>query len=232
MTATHTLFFFYFMNLPDDFSLPVPINPETFAWRLQHRPINHVEGYDHGAHAKRYLCQCAERSGLYLEEPERDEATLAAMGAAGYASWNKFTRHLPEWHKLMRPMPRSYASFIGAREPDLLAAFEQDRSEHAQALTCNPILVSWTVRLMAGVYQLQDFPEECHQEEQCIGYIRAMCSPHGLRASIHLPGLKTIWIEPPEGRVSITTYPPGIRITRTQFVFAEAGQNEGTMQAV
>ena len=217
------------MNRPDYFSPPIPITPETFAWRLLHRPVNHVEGYDHGWHAKRYLRECAERSGLYLQEPERDDSMLAAMRAAKYKSWDKFVRHLPAWHALTRPVPCSYASFIGAREPELLAAVEEDRAEHALALLAAPVFVSWTVRLMAGVYHLQDFPDECQSEEDCVGYIQATCSPQGLRANIHVPGLKTLWIEPPDGRVSVTTYVPGIRFTKTQIVFAETGEHEGTM---
>lgn len=218
------------MDQPDHFPRPLPIEPARFAWRLRHRSVNHVEGYDHGAHAKRYLRECAERSGLYLEEPGRDESMLAGMWAAKYTSWDKFVRHLREWHELTRPVPRTYANFIGAREPALLAAVEQDRAEHAQALLADPVLCSWTVRLIAGVYQRQDFPDECQQEAQCIDYVRAMCSPHGKRANIHVPGLKTLWIEPPDGRVSTTTYVPGVRFTKTQIVFAETGEHEGTMQ--
>ena len=217
------------MNHPDNFQPSIPVTPETFAWRLQRRPTNHVEGYVHGAHAKQYLRRCAERSGLRLKEPERNGPTLAAMQAANYASWDKFIRHLRHWHELTRPMPRAYASFIGARESELLAVVEQDRLEHADALTRDPMLLTWTVRLMAGVYQCQDFPDECQSEEQCIDYVRAMCSPHDKRACIHLPGLKTLWIEPPDGEVHVTFYTPGVKITRTQIAFAEDGRTETTM---
>ena len=219
------------MNPPDHFPPSAPITPETFAWRLLHRPVNHVEGYDHCAHAERYLRECAERSGLYLEEPVRDESMLAAMRAAKYKSWDKFVRHLRAWHELIRPVPCSYASFIGVRQPELLAGVEQDRCKHAQALLADPVLCSWTVRLMAGVYQLQDFPDECHGQGACIDYIRAMCTvPRGLCANVHIVGLKTIWVEPPDGCVSVTLYPPGVRFTKTLIVFAETGAHEGTMR--
>ena len=219
------------MNNSEPSTPSLPIDPTTFALRLQHRPTNHVEGYDHGAQAKRYLRLCAERSGLYLEEPERDEPTLAAMQAARYASWDKFARHLQEWHRLNRPMPCTYASFIGVRQPALLAAVDEDRQDHARALTSAPVLCSWTLRRMAGVYEVRPFLADCQNEAACIEYVRSACVHHGLRACIHVRGVKTHWVEPPDGHLLLTVYTPQVKFTRAWIVFADDGRNEGTMQA-
>lgn len=220
------------MNLPDNLPPSLPIDPTTFAWRLTHRPINRVEGYESGAHARAYLRRCAEQSGLWLEELERDEPTLAAMRAAGYASWDKFTRHLLAWHDLARPIPRAYANFIGVRQPELLAVVELDRQDHGRALATAPILHNWTLRRMAGVYEVRPFPADCQSELDCLVYVGDACAHHGLRACIHIRGVKTLWLEPPDGHVVVTVYEPRVKFSRSQIIFADDGRNEGTMRLI
>ena len=218
------------MNDPEHFPPSLPVDPTTFAWRLLHRPINHVEGYQHGANAKAYLRRCAEQAGLQIKGLQRNDAGVAAMRAAGYASWDKFVRHAAEWHALSRPFPRSYADFLGVTTEELLAAVEADRQDHERALAAPPVLYSWTLRRMAGVYEVRPFPADCHGELLCLQYVRAACVHHCLRASIHVPGVRTLWTEPPDGHVKVTVYPPGVKLTRTHFVFADDGGREGTMQ--
>ena len=107
----------FFMNPSDELPSDLPIDPTTFAFRLMNRPVNRVEGFEHGAHARTYLRRCAEQTGLWLEAPERDEPTLAAMRAAGYASWDKFTRHLQVGTTLTGPsrVPTPTSSAFGSR---------------------------------------------------------------------------------------------------------------------
>ena len=220
------------MNSSDNPSSNLPIDPTTFAFRLINRPVNRVEGFEHGAHARAYLRRCAEQTGLYLEEPERDEPTLAAMKAAGYASWDKWTRHLRTWHDLARPIPRAYANFIGVRQPELLAAVELDRQDHGRALVTAPTLHHWILRRMAGVYEVRPFPAHCQSELDCIVYVGSACVRHGLCACIHVQGVRTLWFEPPYGQLHITLYTPSVKITPAQIVFADDGRDQGTMRAV
>ena len=220
------------MNPPDEPPPDLPIDPTTFAFRLINRPVNRVEGFEHGAQARAYLRRCAEQTGLWLEAPERDEPTLAAMKAAGYASWDKFTRHLRTWHDLARPIPRAYGNFIGVRQPELLAVVELDRQDHERALATAPTLYNWTLRRMAGVYEVRPFPADCQSELDYVVYVGDACAHHGLRACIHIRGLKTSWFEPPEGEIHVTLYTPSVKITRAHITFADDGCNEGTMRAV
>ena len=218
------------MNPSDHFPPSLPITPETFAWRLQHRPINHVEGYQHSAHARAYLRRCAERAGLQIEGLKRNEAGVAAMHAAGYASWDKFVRHVAGWHNLSRPFPRSYADFLSVTTEALLAAVKADRQDHERALAAAPVLYSWTLRRMAGVYEVRPFPADCQGELACLQHVRVACVHHCLRASINVPGVRTLWVEPPDGHVKVSVYTPGVKLTRTHFVFTDDGRGEGTMQ--
>ena len=218
------------MEPTDNLNAPSALEPSALAWSVLGRPLNRVEGYEHGRHARTYLCQCAEAAGIQVKRPERNEVTLEAMRAAGYADWNKFVRHLPGWHDLYQPIPRSYAEFIGATEEGVLAAVQADRDAYDRALQVPLHLHTWTLRRIAGFYELRRFPDWCYAQAECLAYVRAMCAQTGQRACIPVPGLKTFWVEDAGTRTEETCYPPGVRFTRSQIIFADDGANEATMR--
>ena len=220
------------MELPDDPNTPSALEPSALAWSVLGRPLNRVEGYEHGFQARTYLRQCAEAAGIQVEHPVRNEVTLAAMRAAGYADWNKFVRHLPGWHDLYRPIPRSYAEFIGATEEGVLAAVRADQDAYERALQVPLRLHTWTLRRMAGFYELRRFPNWCHAQAQCLAYVRAVCAQNGQRACINVPGLKTFWVEDAGTRTEETCYGPGVRFTRSQIIFADDGYDQAVMRPV
>ena len=207
------------MNPSDNPSSNLPIDPTTFAFRLMNRPVNRVEGFEHGAHARAYLRRCSEQTGLWLEAPERDEPTLAAMKAAGYSSWDKFTRHLRAWHGPCETHPTRLRQFSSASGSQSFSPWS-----------------NWTARTMSGPWpplppcttgpcgewpgctKSAYFPADCQSELDCVVYVGDACAHHGLRACIHIRSVKTLWLEPPDGHVHVTLYTPSVKITRAQFV--------------
>ena len=218
------------MEPADDLDASSALEPSALVWSVLGRPLNRVEGYEHGFYARTYLRQCAEAAGIQVEHPERNVATLAAMRAAGYADWNKFVRHLPSWHDLYRPIPRSYSEFIGVTEEGMLAAVQADRDAYERALQVPLHLHTWTLRRIAGFYELRRFPDWCHAQAECLAYVRAMCAQTGQRACINVPGLKTFWIEDAGTRTEETRYEPGVRFTRSQIIFADDGHDQAAMR--
>lgn len=194
------------------------------------RPLNRVEGYEHGSHARAFLRWRGAAAGLRLGAPERDEATLGAMRAAGDASREKFRRHLPLWHDLCRPIPRSYADFIGVTEAGLLTAVQADWEAYRWALTQPVRLHTWTLRRLAGFYELRRFPADCRTEHDCLVHVVTVCLETGLRACINVPGLKTFRVVPSGALVTATYYEPSVKVSRAQIVFGEDGRNEGAMR--
>ena len=83
---------------------------------------------------------------------------------------------------------------------------------------------------MAGVYEVRPFPADCRDEAACVEYVRAACVHHRLHASVHVQGVKTLYLEPPNGHLLVTLYAPHVKLTHAQIVFADSGRNEGTMR--
>lgn len=218
------------MEPADNADAPSALQPSALVWSVLGRPLNRVQGYEHGAHVRAYLRRCAEAIGVRVNQPERNAATLAAMRAAGYVDWNKFTRHLPGWHDLYRPVPRAYFDHLGGSQEALLAAVEQDHAAYERALQVPLHLHTWTLRRMAGFYELRRFPDWCHTQARCLAYVQAVCAQTSQRACIPVPGLKTFWVEEAGTQIKETCYPPGVRFTRAQIIFADDGHDQATMR--
>ena len=230
------------MNLQESSPTPLPLDLSGLNWRHLPRPINTLADYEPSRHAKTYLRALAQAAGLPLENPSEeeiffnhfhrrrpDERGQTAMMAAGFAHWGKFLGHLDAWHDLARPVPRAYAEFIGVNEEELRGTVAADQVEYALALELPLRPRSWTLRVFAAMYQSMIFPLGCETEADCVAHVRDFCRGKPVRACISTPGLKTLWIEPPEGRVDVTLYRPTLKITRRWITFAYDGRIVGTM---
>lgn len=212
------------MSVPDNLSPTSPHPPPSAhcsrpQWVLGPRFIEHAQDFAAGFHTGAYLRWRLLMTGLDLEPPPTPVA-LEAMRAAGYTDWTKFSLHLPLWHKLARPMPRGYASFIGAREDTLLAAAEQDRADARRALE----LPSRPPVFGGKYFGPLKFPRECQNEVDRLTYTVAFSSERGPGTVFQVPGLKMYSVAPGGGSAWVTLYEFHVRLRHKDVEFVQEEQ--------
>jgi hypothetical protein len=185
---------------------------------LHREPLNTIQDFLWGRHARLYLAQCRRACRLTRKE---------LLSVCGLASLNKLDRFREGWHDLVRPIPRSYLQALEVDLGLLEDVVELDRREFARVLALPRFPRSLVVNLLPGAYHNRPFPLGT-PEDDAVEILRRTAKEMQRIAWIHYPDLLTItaWRY---GRMSQREYWPELRVTPRQVGFGDRGLGIGTI---
>jgi hypothetical protein len=182
-------------------------------------PQNEVENYVYCKHVKDYLLSQHQKSGKDIKD---------IAYASGYAKLEKFKKHLEEWQKLEKPIPRKYLQVINVDIDTLLSLLELDKLDYEAAIKIPRKASACTVRLIPGIYSTYSFGGMV-SEEEAINLAKDYSKKIKCQCMINFPGLFLIVIYP-DGKVSKSYYHPSIDITKEWVQFGWDGSNLSSMR--
>jgi len=184
--------------------------------------FNTIDDYERFRNVRTYLQQ---KIDAYYEGKIVSEANHSLMVASGYAKYEKFLNHCYNWDFTGRRIPLSYLNALGVEFNVLDCAREADQKEFEAALLVPRYPKAAIIRVFAAMYSDLKFGHRI-PEKIAIEKARAFSREKRVRVCINYGSLLSLWIEP-NGKDTVTYYPPKYTITKCWLVPLVGGELNG-----
>lgn len=173
----------------------------------------------------------AGKTAAYLSRFKLNEKQKAELkkfaGYCGYGKDSRFLDRLKNWIELKENVPMCVLTYLDLDRTEIESAVKNDLRDFLSAAAMPVYPATYTVRLMAAVYNGGEVPRGM-DEEKARRYVRRLLDERGLHTGfcLNFPELKTVFVER-DGSIHTVWYPPEIAWTKTHLIAGRDGRRTG-----